>query len=90
VFPVLGSVMAVFSQQTRGPAFTAALLRATATGMYSFAAFCLVLALALPGMGLSAFALGVAVSVGMLGVTRRLLAKPVSPVPDAGGTAIKR
>lgn len=89
VFPVLGSVMAVFSQQTRGPAFTAALLRATATGMYSFAAFCLVLALALPGMGLSAFALGVAVSVGMLGVTKRLLAKPVRPVPDAGRTAIK-
>ncbi|WP_309675268.1 hypothetical protein [Pseudomonas sp.] len=90
VFPVLGSVMAVFSQQTRGPAFTAALLRATATGMYSFAAFCLVLGLALPGMGLNAFALGVAVSVGMLGVTKRLLAKPAIPVPDTGRTAIKR
>lgn len=90
VFPVLGSVMAVFSQQTRGPAFTAALLRATATGMYSFAAFCLVLALALPGMGLSAFALGVAVSVAMLLVTKRLLAKPANPVGDAGRTAIKR
>jgi len=79
VFPVLGSVMAVFSQQTRGPAFTAALLRATATGMYSFAAFCLVLALALPSMGLGAFVLGVAVSVAMLGVTKRLLARPVAP-----------
>lgn len=90
VFPVLGSVMAVFSQQTRGPAFTAALLRATATGMYSFAAFCLVLALALPDMGLSAFALGVVVSVGMLGVTKRLLAKPASAAQDAGRTAIKR
>jgi uncharacterized membrane protein (GlpM family) len=89
VFPVLGSVMAVFSQQTRGPAFTAALLRATATGMYSFAAFCLVLALALPGMGLTAFALGVAVSVGMLGVTRRLLVKPEGAAPNAGRTAIK-
>jgi len=90
VFPVLGSVMAVFSQQTRGPAFTAALLRATATGMYSFAAFCLVLALTLPGMGLSGFGLGVAVSVAMLGVTRRLLAKPVQPVPEVGGPAIRR
>ena len=77
VFPVLGSVMAVFSQQTRGPAFTAALLRATATGMYSFAAFCLVLALTLPDMGLNAFVLGVAVSIAMLGVTKRLLARPV-------------
>ncbi|EJM12431.1 hypothetical protein PMI22_05286 [Pseudomonas sp. GM21] len=80
VFPVLGSVMAVFSQQTRGPAFTAALLRATATGMYSFAAFCLVLALTLPHWGMSAFALGVAVSVAMLGVTRQLLARPVDAV----------
>ncbi|PTT80163.1 hypothetical protein DBR29_29515, partial [Pseudomonas sp. HMWF005] len=76
VFPVLGSVMAVFSQQTRGPAFTAALLRATATGMYSFSAFCLVSALTLPSLGLSGFAVGVAVAVAMLGVTRKLLAKP--------------
>ncbi len=82
VFPVLGSVMAVFSQQSRGPAFTAALLRATATGMYSFAAFCLILALTLPQLGLTAFALGVAVSVAMLGVTRQLLARPV----NAGAT----
>nr|WP_225933853.1 hypothetical protein [Pseudomonas azerbaijanoccidentalis] len=76
VFPVLGSVMAVFSQQTRGPAFTAALLRATATGMYSFSAFCLVVTLTLPSLGLTGFVLGVAVSVAMLGVTKRLLAKP--------------
>ncbi|WP_024618011.1 hypothetical protein [Pseudomonas kilonensis] len=75
VFPVLGSVMAVFSQQTRGPAFTAALLRATATGMYCFAAFCLTLALALPVLGMPAFALGVAVSMAMLLVTRRLLVR---------------
>lgn len=90
VFPVLGSVMAVFSQQTRGPAFTAALLRATATGMYSFAAFCLVLALTLPLLGLKAFLLGVAVSVAMLGVTRRLLARPVGPTTDAEGASLKR
>ncbi|MHC8411876.1 hypothetical protein ACYZTR_17565 [Pseudomonas sp. Hz4] len=73
VFPVLGSVMAVFSQQTRGPAFTAALLRATATGMYSFAAFCLVLALALPRFGWWGFGMGVGVSLGMLLVTKRLV-----------------
>lgn len=73
VFPVLGSVMAVFSQQTRGPAFTAALLRATATGMYSFAAFCLVLALALPRFGWWGFGMGAGVSLGMLLVTKRLV-----------------
>lgn len=90
VFPVLGSVMAVFSQQSRGPAFTAALLRATAIGMYSFAAFCLVVALTLPKMGMKAFVLGVGVSVAMLGVTRRLLARPVGPTTDAGRAAVKR
>ncbi|MDD0968247.1 MULTISPECIES: hypothetical protein [Pseudomonas] len=81
VFPVLGSVMAVFSQQTRGPAFTAALLRATATGMYSFSAFCLVLALTVPNLGFGGFVVAVAVSVAMLGVTRQLLAKP-APAPS--------
>jgi hypothetical protein len=44
--------------------------------MYSFSAFCLVSALTLPTLGLRGFALGVAVSVAMLGVTRKLLAKP--------------
>ncbi len=73
VFPVLGSVMAVFSQQTRGPAFTAALLRATATGMYSFSAFCLVLAIALPGFGWWGFAMAVMTSLGMLLITKRLV-----------------
>jgi len=89
VFPVLGSVMAVFSQQTRGPAFTAALLRATATGMYAFAAFCLVLALTLPTLGMSAFAWGVAVSVGMLGVTRKLLATAATQIQPPSGATIK-
>ncbi len=81
VFPVLGSVMAVFSQQTRGPAFTAALLRATATGMYSFAAFCLTLALTLPRWGGWAFVMGVAVSLLMLLVTKRMAA-PKRSVAD--------
>ncbi|WMJ02054.1 hypothetical protein RBU55_11040 [Pseudomonas chlororaphis subsp. aurantiaca] len=75
VFPVLASVLAVFSHRSQGPAFTAVLLRATATGLYSFAAFCLVLALALPSLGLTAFVLGVAVSLAVLGISKRLLAR---------------
>jgi uncharacterized membrane protein (GlpM family) len=43
VFPVLGIVLAVFSHRTQGPAFVAALLRAMATGLYSFSAFCFAL-----------------------------------------------
>jgi hypothetical protein len=41
-------------------------------------------------MGMNAFVLGVAVSVAMLGVTKRLLARPVGPTTDTGGAAIKR
>ncbi|WP_347905462.1 hypothetical protein [Pseudomonas purpurea] len=76
VFPVLASVLAVFSHQSHGPAFTATLLRAIATGLYSFAAFCLVLALALPTLGLLAFPLGVGVSLGVLFMSKRWLSKP--------------
>lgn len=83
VFPVLGSVMAVFSQHSRGPAFTAALLQATATGMYSFSAFCLALALSLPGMGIRSFFVGGAVSLAMLGITRKLLVKTGRPRPES-------
>lgn len=86
VFPVLGSVMAVFSQQTRGPAFTAALLQATATGMYCFSAFCLTLALALPLLGMPAFFVGVAVSLAMLLVTRRLLVRNTPPPAPVAGS----
>ena len=74
VFPVLGSVLAVFSHQRHGPAFTTVLLRALATGLYSFAAFCLVLALALPHLGLVAFVVAVLVSMAVLGISKRLLA----------------
>jgi hypothetical protein len=41
--------------------------------MYSFAAFCLVLALALPAWGWWGFATGVGVSLGMLLITKRLV-----------------
>lgn len=88
VFPVLGSVLAVFSHLSHGPAFTATLLRATATGLYSFAAFCLVQALALPTLGLLAFPLGVGVSPGVLLLSKQLLARPEptcsTPSTDTG------
>lgn len=75
VFPVLGSVLAVFSHQSHGVAFTTVLLRSLTTGLYSFAAFCLVLALALPTLGMLAFGLAVAVSMLVLGLSKRLLAR---------------
>ncbi|OHX12409.1 hypothetical protein [Chromobacterium sphagni] len=53
VFPVLGSVLAVFSQQSAGSAATVRLLRGMVQGFYAFVAFCLSLAWALPGMALA-------------------------------------
>ncbi len=51
VFPVLGSVLAVFSHRSQGAAFAGTLLRALATGLYSLATFFLVASLALPEFG---------------------------------------
>lgn len=48
VFPLLSTVLAVFSHRQQGAAYIAALLRSMLAGLYAFAAFCAVLALALP------------------------------------------
>jgi hypothetical protein len=84
-FPILTSVMAVFSHRGQGTAFTSALLRATATGLYSFAAFFLVISVALPRTGaLAAFAVATAVSVVVQAATRRHLTLHSSGLPAAG------
>lgn len=76
VFPILGIVLAVFSHRSQGSAFAAALLRAMATGLYSFVAFCFALSLALPPLGVAgAFTLATAASLLVqAGTRRRLLA----------------
>ncbi len=53
MFPVMASVLAVFSQRQSGAAFTIKLLRGMVFGYYAFAVFCLVLALALPRTGIA-------------------------------------
>jgi hypothetical protein len=64
VFPVMSVVLAGFSHCTEGAANTAALLRALASGLASFAAFCLVTAYALPRVGMAvAFGAGVAAAL---------------------------
>ena len=76
VFPVLGSVLAVFSHRGQGSAFAATLLRALAMGLWSLAAFFLVAALALPIFGTAvSFTLAV-VAAAVAQTTTRLLAKP--------------
>jgi len=64
VFPVLGLVLATFSHAGNGAAYAVTLLHAMARGMWSFASFCLCLALALPTQGLfAAFALSAAATL---------------------------
>lgn len=75
VFPILGIVLAVFSHRAQGAGFAIALLKSMATGLYSFLAFCLVLAVALPALAMPlAFASAVLASLAVQGVTGRLLA----------------
>ena len=73
VVPLLGSVLAVFSHRNQGAAFTTTLLRAMTTGLYSLAAFFVVLSFALDRLGtVVSFSLGVAVAVAAQGVIRRM------------------
>lgn len=48
MFPVMASVLAVFSHRHSGPAFAVRILRGMALGYYAFGTFCIVLMLALP------------------------------------------
>jgi len=48
VFPLLGIVLSVSSHRSHGPDFVISLLRGMVAGRFSFAAFCLFLAFALP------------------------------------------
>ena len=51
VFPLMTSVLAVFSHHYSGYACTVLLLRGLLFGLYAFAAFCLALAMLLPAWG---------------------------------------
>lgn len=74
VFPILGIVLAVFSHRSQSAAFAATLLRAMATGLYSFVAFCFVLSVALPPLGVAlAFTIATAASLGVQVTTRKHL-----------------
>ena len=50
-YPVLGTVLAIFSHRQHGPHYVVSLLRSMAIGMYSFAAFFLTLSLFLDRLG---------------------------------------
>jgi hypothetical protein len=64
MFPVLGTVLGVFSLQRSGPLFVARLFRGMFRGFYSFTAFCVSAALLLPVIPPSV-AFGTAVAVAL-------------------------
>ncbi len=63
-FPVMSTVLAVFSHRANGPGFAVALLRAMVGGFYSFLSFCLAVSLLLPHASIAVtFAAAVAAAV---------------------------
>ena len=75
MFPVLASVLSVFSHRSYGPAYVTRLLRGMVTGYYSFTAFCVTLALLLPRAGtatafIAGLAAAFALQLGMQGLQR--------------------
>lgn len=66
VFPVITTVLSVFSHRASGPAFTATLLRAMIWGLYSLAGFCFALAVLLPRQSVTvSFLAAVAVAIAV-------------------------
>jgi hypothetical protein len=63
-FPIITSVLAVFTQAHGGFAQVAILLRNFLVGFFGFAAFCFVLAIGLPGLSIAA-AFGLAVAAAL-------------------------
>lgn len=69
VFPVMGSVLAVFSHRNVSQHFAVRLLFGMVRGFYAFVAFCFVLATALPKCSIgSAFAMALAAAVALQGI----------------------
>lgn len=74
VFPVLASVLAVFSHRQQGYAFCTALLRGLATGLYAFVAFFVVLSVGMARLGVApSFCLAVLTALVVHAAGRRHL-----------------
>jgi hypothetical protein len=86
VFPLMGSVLSVSSHRAHGADFVISLQRGMVLGRFSFAAFCLFLALMLPHQAtLAVFAEAAALAMGVQWCTRHLTQRrDVSPEADEG------
>lgn len=84
VFPVLGIVLAVFSQRRHGASYSAVLLRSMVTGLYSFALFCVVLSLSLDAMPIpAAFVIATIGSLVVQAISRRRVMPHASPITSS-------
>lgn len=74
VFPILSSVLAVFSHRANGPGFTIALLRSMVGGFYAFIAFCLGVAVLLEAQGIAVtFVVATAAAVAVQGAAKAII-----------------
>lgn len=74
MFPVMGSVLAVFTHRHEGAAATIRLLKGMVLGYYAFSAFCLALALTLPSWSLaSSFMAALAIALSIQVISRLAL-----------------
>lgn len=88
VFPVIGTVLAVFSHASQGAAFAATVLRSMTMGLYSFAAFCLLLSTTLTHAGVAgSFLIAVAGALLVQTVTRHFLVLQSSELDSADARA---
>lgn len=82
-FPIITSVLAVFTHTHGGVAQVDVLLRNFLFGFYGFAAFCFALTLALPELSTAAaFALATAAALAVQATTSLLRFEAISPVAD--------
>jgi uncharacterized membrane protein (GlpM family) len=73
-FPVMSTVLAVFSHRANGPGFTIAMLRAMIAGFYSFIVFCLAVSLLLGHSGIAVtFIVAVAAAVVSQAVAKAVM-----------------
>lgn len=87
VFPLLGIVLAVFSHRSQGAGFVAHLLRGMAAGLYSFVAFCFVLSVSLPQVGIAgAFSLSMLACLAVQAISRRRLNRSSGGALASGAT----
>lgn len=81
MFPVMGSVLTVFTHRHEGPAAATRLLKGMVLGYYAFSVFCTILALTLPSLGVApSFLMGLGAAL-LVQITSRLALPQRQPGP---------